>query len=447
MELAERIRREFGAQLPAAPVRESHADRDRRQEQTKFELETKVLPIVNEQRVTSREPALSEAEEDTVVELILSAMFLLPRLYGILAGEPLAEDVLVFPGQPVRVDRADGTKSYYPALARTAEELTQMIADVAATHHRPFSFEHPFVDVQLSPRLRFHGQGFDVVSRPAIFIRVHRVMGATFDDLFDWGSISNGMRYLLGTAAVEAQLSAATTGVQGSGKTTVLRAFPLAYPADTRIVTVETDFELGLVSLGRPWTQEMQARMPMTSTSRGISCADMMAPVLRTRGELNMIGEVRSDEADPAIRAANIGQGTLVTVHGSSAVAGLGQLIDRICERGSSERDQAARMVYQAFDLVVHCSMARDRRRWIQEIVAPSIEGERCVVHTLYAPQPGAGDLRGRASRTPWPDLLVTKIRTNFPDFELADALDDTYLPMQAATHATRSPFSLEAVS
>ena len=70
MELAERIRREFGAQLPAAPVRESHADRDRRQEQTKFELETKVLPIVNEQRVASREPALSEAEEDIVVELI-----------------------------------------------------------------------------------------------------------------------------------------------------------------------------------------------------------------------------------------------------------------------------------------------------------------------------------------------------------------------------------------
>lgn len=230
MELAEQVRREFGAQLPAAPVRESHADRDRRQEQTKFELETKVLPIVNEQRVASREPALSEAEEDIVVELILSAMFLLPRLYGILAGEPLAEDVLVFPGQPVRVDRADGTKSYYPALARTAEELTQMIADVAATHHRPFSFEHPFVDVQLSPRLRFHGQGFDVVSRPAIFIRVHRVMGATFDDLFEWGSISNGMRYLLGTAAVEAQLSAATTGVQGSGKTTVLRV-PAGVPA------------------------------------------------------------------------------------------------------------------------------------------------------------------------------------------------------------------------
>ena len=119
MELAEQVRREFGAQLPAAPVRESHADRDRRQEQTKFELETKVLPIVNEQRVANREPALSEAEEDIVVELILSAMFLLPRLYGILAGEPLAEDVLVFPGQPVRVDRADGTKSYYPALARS----------------------------------------------------------------------------------------------------------------------------------------------------------------------------------------------------------------------------------------------------------------------------------------------------------------------------------------
>ena len=150
MELAERIRREFGAQLPAAPVRESHADRDRRQEQTKFELETKVLPIVNEQRVASREPALSEAEEDIVVELILSAMFLLPRLYGILAGEPLAEDMAVFPGQPVRVDRADGYDRSCKLHARVLN------APCFAADARVMRFRHAVTFSVLAPsRCRF----------------------------------------------------------------------------------------------------------------------------------------------------------------------------------------------------------------------------------------------------------------------------------------------------
>jgi hypothetical protein len=101
-------------------------------------------------------------------------------------------------------------------------------------------------------------------------------------------------------------------------------------------------------------------------------------------------------------------------------------------------------MVYQSFDLVVHCGMARDRTRWVSEIVAPSVEGERCVVHTLYGPQAGAGDLRGRASRTPWPDLLVTKIATNFADFDNRTALDDTYRPLQVASApATRIPLEV----
>ena len=58
-------------------------------------------------------------------------------------------------------------------------------------------------------------------------------------------------------------------GVQGSGKTTLLRAGLLAYPDTTRMVKVETDFELGMVGLGRRWTQEMQARLPVTSKWRG----------------------------------------------------------------------------------------------------------------------------------------------------------------------------------
>lgn len=427
--LVEHIRRSYGSTLPAAPVRESHKDRDRRQEETKWILENTVLPKVNEERVSQRERRLSEDDEDRIVESVLSSMFLLPHLLGILEREPLGEDVIALGNSQVRVDRADGTIGLYPPMVRTDPEMQDKIADIAAAHHRPFSFESPWVDVQLSQRLRFHGQGFDVVSRPGIFIRVHRAMGATFHDLYRWGSVSAGVAYFLGTVVPKVQLSVAYTGVQGSGKTTALRAQALSYDTDTRVATVETDYELGLASLGLPWTQEMQARIPVTSATNGITCSDMMPAVLRMRAAVNVIGEVRGNEAGPAVRAANIGQGTLVTVHGHSALAGLEQLVDRMVESDAMDRALARRTVYQSFDLVVHCAMAPNRRRWIQEIIAPTVEGDQPKYHTLYAPDPATGDLRARATRSTWPDMLTARINMGFDEFDLDRALDDSMHP------------------
>ena len=124
-------------------------------------------------------------------------MFLLPHLFGILEREPLAEDLVVFGSDPVRVDLATGEIKEYPPLVPFDAALERVISNVAMDHHRPFSFEAPFVDVQLAPHLRFHGQGFDVVSRPAIFIRVHRVLGATIDEMVEAGSMSAGLGYFL----------------------------------------------------------------------------------------------------------------------------------------------------------------------------------------------------------------------------------------------------------
>ncbi|MBA3286404.1 MAG: type II/IV secretion system ATPase subunit [Acidimicrobiia bacterium] len=429
-ELAEWVRREFGDQLPANPGRESHLARERRQEKTKYVLESDVMPRINDLRVQNSTTPLTLTEEDTVVEMVLSSMFLLPHLLGIIDREPLAEDVVALGASPIRVDLADGTQKLYPPMVSEDRAMERVIHDVAEAHHRPFSFEAPFVDVQLSPRLRFHGQGYDVVSRPGIFIRVHRVLGATLDDLLQWGCISSGIAYLLGEVAPNARLSVAFTGVQGSGKTTNMRAAVLAYPETTRILTIETDFELGIASLGRQWTQEMQARIPVTTSARGISCGDLMRPALRTRAELNVIGEVRGDEGGPAIRAANIGQGTMVTVHGDSAEAGLEQLVDRVCEDGTP-REIARRMVYKSFDLVVHCEIAPDRARWVSEIIHPLMEGDQPKIHTLYEPSPTAADGRARVSPTSWPPRLLQKITMNEPAFDVQAARSDGYHPLR----------------
>jgi pilus assembly protein CpaF len=427
-ELAELVRRSYGDRLPPAPVRESVKDREVRMERTKYVIETDLMTLVNESRLSQRLPSLSRDDEDRVVVAVVGAMFLIPQLMSILAAEPLAEDAAQIGSGPLRVDRADGTVEFYPSLVDRPEQLQAMISDVAQQHHRPFSQEAPFVDVQLNRHLRFHGQGFDVVAEPAIFIRVHRAMGATYQDLFEWGSLTRGLAYFLGEVSPAVKLSQAVTGVQGSGKTTVLRASALAYPSHTRIATVETDFELGLAGLGMDWTQEMQARIPVTSDADGISCADLMRPLLRTRADVNIIGEVRGDEASSAVRAANVGQGTLVTVHGTSAEVGLGQLVDRMVEADGMDRALAQRLVYESFDLVVHCEVAANRRRWIKEVIAPSVEGDQVKYHTLYGPDYDTGDERARARHTPWPARLLAKINMSMPDFDHERAVDDTLM-------------------
>ena len=232
VQLAGVIRLEYGAQLPAAPPRESHRDRELRREKTKWALEHEVMPRVNRARVAAAKPVLSVEQEDHVVELVLSAMFLLPHLFGILEREPLAEDLVVFGADPVRVDLATGEMREYPPLVPVDAALERVISNVAMDHHRPFSFEAPLVDLQLAPHLRFHGQGFDVVSRPAIFIRVHRVLGATIDEMVAAGSMSAGLGYFLNTVVPAARLKVAFTGVQGSGKTTQLRAGAARLPGD-----------------------------------------------------------------------------------------------------------------------------------------------------------------------------------------------------------------------
>ena len=295
VQLAEALRLEYGAQLPAAEPRESHRDRELRREKTKYALEQEVMPRVNRARVSAGRPVLSVEQEDHVVELVLSAMFLLPHLFGILEREPLAEDLMVFGADPVRVDLATGEIKEYPPLVPFDAALERVISNVAMDHHRPFSFEAPFVDVQLL-RTCVSTARASTWSRGRRSSSVSTALGATIAELVDAGSMSAGLGYFLNTVVPAARLKSGVHRRAGLREDDGAASGLLAYPETTRMVTVETDFELGMVGLGRRWTQEMQARLPVTSKWRGIDTAEMMPHTLRTRADLIVVGEVRGDE-------------------------------------------------------------------------------------------------------------------------------------------------------
>ena len=213
------VRRQWGDRLPVPVADETPAERELREEITRDVLDTAILPELDQQRIAARLAPLTTDEQVTLVDLVISELFGLPRLLNVLR-DPLVTDVLVFGADPVRVDRADGTHHHLPPLVRRPRDLERIIYATASARHRPFNREHPFVDLELEPGVRFHGEGYDVVQRPLVTVRRAALHTASLADLTQRGMLPPAAGDLLRTA-VAAHLNILVCGRMGSGKTTL----------------------------------------------------------------------------------------------------------------------------------------------------------------------------------------------------------------------------------
>lgn len=384
------IRRQWGDRFPV-PVRdETPTERDRREAVTRDVLERIVLPELERQRMAARQMPLDVEEQSALVDLVVSEMFGLPRLLTVLR-DPSVTDVLVFGADHVRVERADGTIDLLPPLVRRDRDLERIIYDTATARRRPFNREHPFVDLELEPGVRFHGEGFDVVQRPLVTVRRAAVFGQGLDDLARRGMMVEGAVGLL-RAAVAADLNVIVCGRMGAGKTTLLRALVAEIDANDVIVSVESDFELNIAAMGlHRFVHAYQSRVPSTTDGAGISCSEMMVPAVRTRADWIVVGEVRGAEGGALVQAMSIGQGAMATVHGGSAKDGIERLAELIAYHSGVELRTARWQVYRSVDLVVHVDGDNGRGRRVTEIAAPGVEddGARFILHRLFARRTG----------------------------------------------------------
>ncbi len=429
------VRRQWGDRFPVPTRDESPAERDLREEITRDVLDRVVLPELERQRLSARLAPLDEVEQTALVDLVVSEIFGLPRLLTVLR-DPLVTDVLVFGADPVRVERADGTRQLLPPLVRRDRDLERIIYDTATSRRRSFNREHPFVDLELEAGVRFHGEGYDVVQRPLITVRRAAVFGMGLHHLAERGMLDAGAVHLL-RAAVAADMNVVVCGRMGSGKTTLLRSLVHEVDEHDVIVTVETDFELNIAAMGRHrYVHAYQSRVPSTSDGKGISCAEMMVPAVRTRADWIVVGEVRGAEGGAMVQAMSIGQGAMATVHGGSAKDGLERLAELIAYHSGVELRMARWQVYRTVDLVVHVTGDNQAGRYITEIVAPSVEedGARFVVHRLFAAAPGAPDRRARPASEPQRPMLE-RLRAAQPDFSTQwwHGGADTYQPLGGA--------------
>ncbi len=431
-QLVTEVRQRFGDRFPLATRDETEGDRQLREERTRLVLDREVLPEIRSERRAAREAPLAKDDETHLVDRVISGLFGLPKLLGVLR-DPTVTDVLVFGSDPVRVEHDTGEIVYLAPLVRHDRELERVIYDTAVRRQRPFNHESPFVDVELEPGVRFHGEGFDVVQRPLITIRRASMFGASLDRLYDTGMLDVAIVDLL-RSAVAAGMNIVLSGEMGAGKTTLLRAVATEIEHDDVIVTVETDFELNLARTGRhKFVHAYQSRLATNIDSRGISCEDVMIPAVRTRADWILVGEVRGAEGGALISAMSIGQGAMATVHGGSARDGLERLADLMTVHNNMDHHTARWQVHRAVDLMVHVKGDNRRGRWITEIVAPSVEndGERFVLHQLFGRRAGAPDHRARPLHEP--QAAMAERLTNTGRFSTSwwHSPEDTYKPMR----------------
>lgn len=433
-DLVTELRRQWGARLPVPGRDETPSERDLREEMTRDVLERVVLPELEHQRVMARQAPLAGEEHTAVVDLVISEIFGLPRLLTVLR-DPHVTDVLVFGSDQVRVERTDGTRQLLPPLVRRDRDLERIIYDTATSRRRPFNRENPFVDLELEPGVRFHGEGFDVVQRPLVTIRRAAVFGMTLSDLADRGMLDQGAVALL-QAAIAADMNVVVCGRMGSGKTTILRALVAEVDEHDVIVTVETDFELNIAKMGRHrYVHAYQSRVPSTSDGVGISCHDMMVPAVRTRADWIVVGEVRGAEGGALVQAMSIGQGAMASVHGGSAKDGVERLAELIAYYNGIDLKMARWQVYRSVDLVVHVTGDNRDGRYVTEIVSPSVEedGARFIMHRMFCPRPDAADRRARPSAEPQRPML-DRLAIAAPEFstEWWHSAGETHRPLRS---------------
>lgn len=431
--LAADVRRDFGERFPVKARNETAEETQLREERTRLVLQREILPELAAHRRDMRAAPLSDSDERAVIEQVISALFTIPKLMGALR-DPNVTDILVFGSAPVRVEHLDGTVEEWPPLVTRDRDLERVIYDVAVSRGRPFNIENHVVDFELEPGVRFHAAGFDPVQRPYIAIRRAALFGASLDELYDRGAADAGIVELLRTA-VAAGLGILFVGPMGSGKTTWLRATISEIDASAVITTIESDFELNILQMGKhPYVIAYQERLPTTIDSKGYTPAEAMRPAMRTRADWIVVGEVRGAEGAPLVRAMQTGQGAMGTVHGGDAEDALENLVNLIASDTGQAAPDVKTQVYRAIDLVVALEGTNIEGRWVSEIVAPSVEnaGERYVLHRLYGATDLAPDERARPINEPQAAML-RRLRRHDPEFSTLwwTSVEDTYKPLQ----------------
>jgi Flp pilus assembly CpaF family ATPase len=343
-------------------------------------------------RLARGEPALSEADEDAVIEAVRAWVFGHGTLDKLLA-DPRLENVVANGYDNVTLTRAGGERVPGPPLADSEEELEQLIRRLAATAgktERRFDDSQPYLDLRLPDGSRLHAiKG--VTSRLCVSIRKHRHLTVTLDDLVQLGTIDPSLAHVLACAMrPPLPCSVVVAGGTDTGKTTFARALISSMPPAERLIVIEDNAELGLEldPARAPHVVEMEVRQPNLEGVGGIGMDVLGRQALRMRPDRLIVGECRSGhEVRTMLEAMNSGhEGSLTTIHADSSLSALTKMQTyALTGSDSLSMEASAHLISLVLHLVVHLRKLPDGTRAVSSVrEVTGAHGEQVESNEVY---------------------------------------------------------------
>jgi Flp pilus assembly CpaF family ATPase len=365
--------------------------------------------------ISRNEPVLTADEEASLAQAVYDRIFQLGRLQPLLDDERIM-NIHANGCDVVFVEYADGTKISWSPIASSDAELIELLREIGRRHglsEREFNASRPQLNLQLPDGSRLFATAW-VCGRPCLAIRRHRYLKVDLADLEGLGAIDRGISSFL-AAAIRSRKQLMIAGATGAGKTTMLRALASAIPPEERIVTIETELELGLDRYPElhPDCVALEAREANVEGVGEVTAAELVRMSLRMNPDRVIVGEVRGDEVIPMLNAMSQGNdGSMCTIHTDSSGGVFRKLA--LYAMQSPERlpmDATLLLASAAIDLLVFIAKTSEGRFVSSIRQVTGFDGKQVLTNELFRPGPDGRAVPG----TPIPaDLLNELVRVGY---------------------------------
>lgn len=303
--------------------------------------------------------------DDETVDRIIQKIFLKTRRrLGIL--QPLLEDgqvteIMVNGPEHIFAER-QGKIERWPLSFDSADELAEIIRNIAGDVHREISELNPIVDARLTDGSRVNSVYSNVaINGPILTIRKFSDNYMTMEDLTDNGTLTPEAALLLRTL-VECGYNIFVSGGTSSGKTTLLNALAGAIPPEERVIVIEDSMELKLSTVEN--IVHMECRNAVSSGKGSVTMSQLIKSSLRMRPDRIIVGEVRGAEVADMLQAMNTGHsGSMSTGHGNSVEGMLRRLEAMYLMAASMDMDAIRSQIAEGIDIMVHIEKIGGKRR------------------------------------------------------------------------------------
>ncbi|UUW88735.1 CpaF family protein [Pimelobacter simplex] len=410
-ELIAQYRAEISSRLTARLDKEGGRVTEEDREQMGLVVIEEFIKSEAETLVSTGRPPWTTGQEKALKSALHAALFGLGRLQPLVEREDV-ENIIVIARGPVCsvwLELIDGTLVEAAPIADSEDELREFLADLGARQNRPFTEARPHLDLRLPGGARL-AAGSWVMAYTSVVIRRHGMREVSLDEMVYDRKACSPVLADFAAACVRAGKSIVVSGVQGSGKTTWVRALASCIPPWEMIGTFETEFELHLHELvdrhkivhaweHRPGSGEVGIDGRQAGE---FSLEEAIHHSFRFNLARQIVGEVRGPEVWNMLKAMESGPGSISTTHARSAEHTIEKLVSCAMEKGPQvTRELAISKLAAAIDIVMYLRSevipnpnnsgdGRFRKqRWVEEVlvVQPSIDAARGYATTpIFAP-------------------------------------------------------------